>query len=34
MQQMFDANHQPSAEELKQWYEQLKFKMAKHVWSV
>lgn len=29
MQQMFDANHQPSADELKQWYEQLNFKQGK-----
>lgn len=29
MQQMFDSNHQPSAEELKQWYEQLNFNQGK-----
>ncbi|MHA3981854.1 alpha/beta fold hydrolase [Acinetobacter venetianus] len=29
MQQMFDPNHQPNAEELKQWYEQLNFNQGK-----
>lgn len=29
MQAMFDTDHQPSAEELKQWYEQLNFNQGK-----
>ncbi|NNP69675.1 alpha/beta hydrolase [Acinetobacter sp. Ac_5812] len=31
MRQMFDANHQPSTEELKQWYEQLNFNQGKKI---